>query len=90
MARAEVEGKPAQWAVKVENHDPDQVAREHGFINLGQVGNLKNYFLFQAEEHQSKREAIEQAAKVRSTLASENLATAPLTKFLPFSNAEAS
>jgi len=63
MARAEVEGKPAQWAVKVENHDPDQVAREHGFINLGQVGNLKNYFLFQAEEHQSKREAIEQAAK---------------------------
>jgi hypothetical protein len=27
------------------------------------VGNLKNYFLFQAEEHQSKREAIEQAAK---------------------------
>jgi hypothetical protein len=26
--------------------DPDQVAKDHGFINMGQVGNLPNVFLF--------------------------------------------
>ncbi|ELR11566.1 Endoprotease FURIN, putative [Acanthamoeba castellanii str. Neff] len=44
-----------QWAVKVEEgHNPDEVAEQHGFINLGPVANLKNYFLFEAR-HQNKR-----------------------------------
>ena len=59
-----------QWAVKVEEgHNPDEVAEQHGFINLGPVANLKNYFLFEAR-HQNKR-STQQAATVsphRSTV----------------------
>jgi len=49
----------------VETHDPDEVARELGFINLGPVGNLDKYFLFQAQDHvYNKRDALEKAVQV--------------------------
>jgi hypothetical protein len=55
-----------QWAVKVEEgHNPDEVAEQHGFINLGPVANLKNYFLFEAR-HQNKR-STQHAATVSPT-----------------------
>lgn len=59
---------PQQFAVKLEDgRDPEEVAREHGFINLGPVANLKNYFLFEAHErHRGKREVVADNAQVSS------------------------
>jgi hypothetical protein len=56
---------PAQWAVKLDpGNDADQVAQQHGFINLGPVANLKDYFLFEAGSHHTKRDTIERSAQV--------------------------
>jgi hypothetical protein len=59
----------AQWAVKLDpGNDADQVAQQHGFINLGPVANLKDYFLFEAGSHHTKRDTIERSAQVRDTV----------------------
>jgi hypothetical protein len=60
---------PAQWAVKLDpGNDANQVAQQHGFINLGPVANLKDYFLFEAGSHHTKRDTIERSVQVRDTV----------------------
>mmetsp|Transcript_23667 Transcript_23667/g.32304 ORF Transcript_23667/g.32304 Transcript_23667/m.32304 type:complete len:103 (-) Transcript_23667:102-410(-) len=46
--------RPSQfrWAVKIqEGENPDQVAEEAGFENLGQVAKLRNIYLFELKGH---------------------------------------
>lgn len=37
----------SRWAVQVaKNEDPDKVASEHGFVNVGKVAGMDGFFLF--------------------------------------------
>ncbi|KAF6209183.1 hypothetical protein GE061_014928 [Apolygus lucorum] len=36
-----------QFAVRIKNGDPDGLALKHGFTNVGQIGSLDGYFLFE-------------------------------------------
>jgi len=58
------ENELGQWAVQVHHdHDPSDIARRNGFRNLGQVGNLEGFYLFELEE-QHKRNAVRREESV--------------------------
>lgn len=57
-SKPEHEVETNHWAVEVaEGVDPDQLAQQHGFVNLGQVASLSNVYLFEDAKNPHSRAA---------------------------------